>query len=190
MRRPLLLLLAQLGVALSIDFNNQLLLLPLALIPVLLLRWRLFGLLLRRNLLVFLALMIGGVPILLGGRSATVLGVPYSPDYLRASVVMAARCAVILLSLKLFTSLVSLNELADRMARTRFRQFGEAFQVSMQLLPRFRASALSSYREYRASLTRRNALPHTFSWTVELIARALVEAEREWSHLDWRAHDR
>jgi hypothetical protein len=178
MRRPLALLAFQLGVAVCITYQNGWLLVPVALAPVLLLDRRLFRVLLHRRLLLFLALMVVGVPALIGTKTASFMGVPYSPEYLRASLVMVLRCMVILLALRLFTSRLSLVELAERVRHTRFRQFGEAFILATELLPRFRATATQAYAEFRTGLPARNLLHHTASWTVELIARVLVDAEQ------------
>lgn len=173
----LLLLATQLLLAISITFQNQLVLVPLALLPILLLNRGLFRILLRWKLLLFLAVMLGAVPVLLGEKSASFMGIPYSPEYVQATVVMAHRSVVILLALKLFTSRLSLDELARVIARTRFRQFGEAFGLSMELLPALRSTAVQAYREYRLSLPGRGVIRHTLSWMAELIARALVHAE-------------
>lgn len=177
MTGPLLLLCVQLALAISVTFENQLILLPVALLPVLVLEPGIFRFLLRWKLLLFLAVMVGGVPLVLGDRSATFMGIPYAPDYVQATVVMASRSLVILLSLKLFTQRLSLEELAERLGRTRFRQFGEAFTLSMELLPQLRRTAVQAYGEYRRAMPGRNVVRHTLSWAVELIARVLIHAE-------------
>lgn len=177
MIRPLILLGIQLALAISITFENQILLVPLALLPVLLLNPWLFRTLLRWKLLLFLAIMVGGVPMLLGEKTATIMGIPYSPEYVRATMVMASRCVVILLALQLFTSTLSLEELARRVSRTRFRHFSEAFMLATELLPELRGTASQAYREYRLSLPGRNVIGHTLSWTAEFIARSLVHGE-------------
>jgi energy-coupling factor transporter transmembrane protein EcfT len=177
MKSALALLAAQLLVAFCITFENQLILFPLALLPVAFLAPRAFRMLLNWKLLVFLGVMVGLIPLLLGDKTATFLGIPYAPDYVRATVVMASRSLVILLSLRLFTQRLSLEELADALARTRFRQFGEAFTLAMELLPQLRGTAMQAYGEYRRAMPGRNIVRHTLSWTVELIARVLIHAE-------------
>jgi hypothetical protein len=177
MTSTLVLLCAQLMVAFFITWENQLLLVPLALLPVVVLGPGAFRMLLRWKLLLFLAVMVGAVPLLLGHKTATFMGIPYAPAYVEATLVMASRSLVILLSLKLFTQRLSLEELAERLARTRFHQFGEAFTLAMELLPHFRHTATEAYAEYRLELPGRNPVRHTASWVIEVIARVLIHAE-------------
>lgn len=188
MRRWLFLLAAQLGLALVITWENQALLVPLALLPVVLLDPGALRILLRWKLLLFLGVMVAGIPLVAGSRSGSFLAVPYSPEYVRISVVMAWRSVVILLALRLFTRRISLDDLAERARRTRFRRFGEAFVLSMELLPSLRETALATYREYRGSMPRRGMVGHTHSWTIELMARAMVDAER--FHMNGIRNDR
>jgi energy-coupling factor transporter transmembrane protein EcfT len=173
----LVLLGAQLLIAFSIGFESLPLLVPLALLPVLVLAPAQFRILLRWKLLLFLALIVGGVPLLLGERTALFAGVRYDPEYVRIGAVMAARAIVILLALRLFTSRISLEQLAAALARTRFRQFGEAFGLGMELLPQVRAAAAECYTQYRRAMPRRRVIRHTLSWTVELMASVVVRAE-------------
>jgi hypothetical protein len=177
MRSALAVLAFQLGLAFFITWENQLLLAPLAVVPVVVMGPGAFRMLLRWKLLAFLAVMVGAVPLLLGEKTAAFHGIPYSPEYVKATLVMASRSIVILLSLKLFTQRLSLDELADYLARTRFHQFGEAFTLSLELLPQLRGTVREAYVEYRQALPGRNVIRHTMSWTVELIARVLVHAE-------------
>ncbi len=177
MRRYVALLALQIGLAVSLTYENQWILAPLALLPVILLDWRILRVLLRWKLLLFLGLVVGGVPVFLGTKTASFLGVPYAPEYVRISVVMVDRCVIILLALKLFTSRLSLDELARRVRNTRFRQFGEAFALAMELLPQVRTTARQTYNEYRLTMPRRKVIRHTVSWTIELITRVLVYAE-------------
>ncbi len=177
MSRWLTLLCVQLLLAISVTFENQLILVPLALAPVAILEPRAFRMLLRWRLLLFIALMVGGVPVLLGDRSAVFMGIPYAPEYVQATVVMVERGLIILMALKLFTTRLSLEEITRQLGRTRFRQFGEAFGLAMELLPQMRAMATESYHEYRSQRRGRNPIRHILSWTAELIARAVVRAE-------------
>lgn len=178
MRGWLILLVVQLVLAVSVSYENQCLLVPLALLPVLLLDPRALGILLRWKLLLVLGAMVAGVPLVGGSRSGTLFGVPYSPEYVEVSVVMAYRSILILLALRLFTRRISLEELAERARATRFRRFGESFALAMELLPPLRTTALQAYREYRGTMPRRRVVRHTLSWTAELLARVLVHAEQ------------
>lgn len=178
MKRPLLVLALQLALALSLDAGNLALLFPVALLPVLLLHPPAFRILLRWRLLAFLAAMVGAVPLVAGTRSATTLGVPYSPEYVSISLVMAARSLVILLGLRAFTGRISLSQLALAARSTRFRGFAEAFGLAMDLLPTLRDTTRVTYREYRRTLPRGGVIRHTLTWSAELMARVLVQAER------------
>jgi len=189
MKRHVALLAAQFLLAVSITFENQVVLVPAALLPVILIDRALLRALLRLRLLLFLGAIIGGVPLLLGEKTAIFLGMPFSPEYFRSGVVMVDRCIVIMLALKLFTSRLSPEELTARARGTRFHRFGETCSLALELLPRLRNTARGTWREFRAAKPRGSFVAHTASWTIELIARVIIAAENQHDDPTAREHD-
>lgn len=178
MLKHVALLFLQLTLALIVSVDNQGWVLPLALGPVLVLDRGAFRVLVRGRLLLFLALMVGGVPLVVGTRSADVLGVPYSPEYVDASLLMLYRSLIMLVALRLFTRRIRLDELATSLQRTRFRQFGDAFALSLELLPQLRATSRNAWRAYRRGRGSSGLIAHTRDWTVDFVTNMLLYAER------------
>lgn len=178
MRAAFALLAFQVALALSVCWERIWMPAALALAPLLLVDRGAFRVLMRGRLLAFLGAMVVLVPLTTGSRSATALGVPYSPERVGLAVVMVVRSVILLLALRAFTRRVGLSDLARRVEASRLRGLGEAFALATELLPTLRQAAAQSYEEYRRTLPGRGALRHTVHWSVEVMARATVLAER------------
>lgn len=188
MRKYLLVLLFQFGIALSVTYSNQFYTVPLAMLPIVLTDRSVLRILRRWKLVGFLVLMIFGVPLFVGDRSALFFGIPYSPEYFKISVVMGYRSIIILFSLKMFTNRIPLRELARRMQGGRFSKFGQVFSMASDLLPELRQVAVKTYTDYKGSGRDRNIVSHNFHWVTELIVRLLLTAEETHSKTTERTH--
>ncbi len=173
MKKNLLILMIFLGIALSLNIKNQWFLVPAVLGTIFLMDRKVFRMILKWKFLFFLALLVLAVPLFAGIKDAAFYGIPYSSQMFHMSVVMAGRSIIILLSLRLFTSRISVEQLAEGMQRIHLRQFSQVFALSMQTLPQIRTIAGTTYREYRDKPRRKNIFAYFFNFAVILIIRIL-----------------
>ena len=176
MTTRVLLLALQLALAFSIRGEHAALLFVAAVASVAAIDPRPLRMLAQRRLLTLVAAMVLIPALLVGPREASVAGVRFTPEYVRIGTLMAARSLAILLALRLFISRVSMRDIEARLRHGRFRTFGAACALAMDLLPRLRAAAGTAYAEYRATMPRARRVRHTLDWTAELVARVLVSA--------------
>ena len=164
--------------ALFLSYQNLGILVPFGLGVALLVDASVLRRLFRWKFVLFLALLVFAIPVFIGQRNAMFYGIPYSPEIFRMSLVMAFRSVTILTAIKIFTSHISVEQMALALQRVRLKQFSHVFTISMRILPEIRAITLDTFREYRTSLRGNNILTETFDWTVKLIVRLLYFADR------------
>jgi len=136
-----------------------------------------FRILFKWKFLLFLGILVFGVPLFAGEKDAVFYGFHYSGYMFRMSVVMAGRSVLILMAIKLFTGRISVEQIAAGMKRIHLRHFSEVFALSMQALPEIRYIATTTYREHREAPRKRNIFSHLFGFAVQLIVRIIEYAE-------------
>ncbi|MBN2366155.1 MAG: hypothetical protein EH225_09235 [Calditrichaeota bacterium] len=173
MKKNFLIFLAFLIMALMLNFTNHFILFPLALGGMLLLNIQVYRLFFRWKFLVFLAFLIFAVPLFAGDKNAVFLGISYSSDLFRSSVVMAERSVILLMGLKFLTSRISVEQMAQAMANSRFKRFSQVFSLSMQALPDVRSITNETLREFRHESTGRNFLSNLSDYAIKFMVRIL-----------------
>ncbi len=178
MKRYVFISLGLVALALGMSYRNLVILVPLTFALALLTDLVAIRRIFRWKFVAFLAVLVFGIPLFIGQRNALFLGVPYSPEIFRMSVVMAFRSMAILMAIKIFTAHISVEQMAAALQRVRLKQFSHVFTISMHLLPEIRRITLNTFREYRTSVQGWNIFSQTFDWTVKLIVRLLYFAEQ------------
>ena len=131
MRKTLLIFLIFLVMALVLNVRNQVIIFPLALAGMALLNTGVFRLFLRWKFLLFLGILVFAVPLFAGQKEALFLGISYSSELFRSSLVMAQRSIILLMGLKFLTSRISVEQMAQWLAGSRFKRFSQVFSLSM-----------------------------------------------------------
>jgi hypothetical protein len=159
--------------ALTLNFTNQRILFPLALLSMLLLNSEIYRLFLHWKFLAFLGLLVFAVPLFTGEKDAVIVGIEYSSEILRSSIVMAERSIILLMGLKHFTSRISVEQIAQAMANSRFKRFSQVFSLSMQVLPEVKSITIHTFREYRDESDKKKFLPNIYDFSIKLMVRIL-----------------
>lgn len=166
---PLILLLS----VAFINTRNMFLIFSVAMILSMVIDLKALRPLLRWKFLLFLAILIFGVPLFIGSRESLFLGIPYSHDILMMSVNMGLRSLIILTAIKIFTNHVTTEQMGDWLKRLRLKHFSEVFATAMQIMPKVKEISLQTFEEFRHSPRQLNLFSHVFTWTAKLIARLL-----------------
>ncbi len=177
MKKHLFVFIFLIGVALFLDYRNQFFFTPLSVFLFLIFDRRVFRMFLRWKFLLFMGILVFGVPLISGEKNAVFLGLPFSADMFRMSEVMASRGMIILLAVKMFTNRISVAEIEDGLRKIRLKQFSRVFGLSMQVLPEIRSIALGTFHEYRRQPGRVNFLPRFYHFAIELMVRILHFSE-------------
>ena len=178
MKRYVLLSVILVSSAFFITFENLRLVVPAALLAVFVADRRAMRIFLRWKFLLFLAILAFGIPLFIGNRNDMFLGISYSHDVFQMSLVMVHRSVIILLSIKMFTNHISVEQMAAALQRIRLKQFSQVFSISMRALPEIRTIAVSTFQEYRQSPKRKNIFSESFDWLVKLVVRLLAYADQ------------
>ena len=131
----------------------------------------------RPKFVLFLVILMFGVPLFIGGRKAHFYGIPYSEDILLMSINMGLRSIIILTAIKILTNHISVEQMGEWLRRMRLKHFSEVFATSMKLMPRVKEISFETFSEFRRSPARLNLFTHVFNWTAKLIARLLFFIE-------------
>lgn len=173
MKRYLFFLIILMIMAVSVNFTNQWFLVPVALAFLALLDLQVFRILLKWKFLLFLAILVFGVPLFAGTKDKSFLGIPYSFEIFQMSVEMAHRSVIILMSVKMFTNRISVDQMARAMQRIRLRQFSQVFALALKVLPEIRVITVNTFKEYRTRERRQNFIADAFHWLVKLMVRII-----------------
>lgn len=166
------------GLALTINFNNQWYIIPPILIIIFIVERQAFLILFRWKFLVFLAILLFGTPVFLGKKDAILCGILYSLEYFEMSIVMLQRSIIILLSIKMFTNRISINQISNGLKNLKLYKFGEVFSISMRVLPEIRLIILKSIEEFRQKPRKSNIFSELFGWAVNLMSQILNYANQ------------
>jgi hypothetical protein len=173
MKKNFLIFLLFLAMALMLDFSNQHIIFPFALLSIALLNISVYRLFLRWKFLLFLAILVLAVPLFIGEKDAVFMGISYATGIFRSSVVMAERSIILLMGLNHFTSRISVDQMARVMANSRFKNFSQVFSLSMKALPDVKSITTETFHEYRRVSDGRNFLPNFYHYSIKLMVRIL-----------------
>ena len=173
MKKTFLIFLIFLAMALLLNVRNQVIIFPLALAGMVLLNTGVFRLFLRWKFLLFLAILVFAVPLFAGHKDALFLGIAYSSELFRSSLVMAQRSIILLMGLKFLTSRISVEQMAQWLASSRFKRFSQVFSLSMQALPEVRSITTETLRDYRKNSDGGNFFSNISSYSIRFMVRML-----------------
>ncbi len=159
--------------ALMLNFSNQFMILPVLLLVMFFLQADVYRFFLRWKFLVFLGILVLGVPLFAGEKNSTILGISYSRDLFRSSVVMAERSIILLMGLKFFTSRISVEQMSEAIAKSRFKQFSRVFSLSMESLPEVKTITLDTLREFRQESRGKRRFSNVSGYSIKLMVRIL-----------------
>ena len=86
-----------------------------------------------------------GIPVLLGEKTASFMGIPYSYEYFQKSLVMVNRSLIILLSVRMITGKISPEKLSHGLKKIRLHNFSEVYSVAMNVLPELKIITRNSF---------------------------------------------
>lgn len=163
--------------ALFLNSNNQWCILISVFVIIFLFERRAFNILLKLKFLLFLAILLFGVPVFLGQRDMMFYGIPYSREYFRISVSMVNRSLIILLSLRMFTHRITTEQIASGIKRIGLNKFSDVLSISIGVLPDIKRIAVNTFRDFKESPRQKNIIVDAYHWTVKLFARILIFAQ-------------
>jgi len=176
MKKYVAIFFAYLCIAISVNFNNQFWLVPAAFVSMAFLNWRVFRIILKWKLLLFLGILVFCTPIFSSQKDAVFMGISYSRNVFEISVVMAYRSLIILMALKYFTQKISVQEIARSLSKLKLLGFGQVFELSLTTLPEVKKITVDCLDEYKISHPF-SVFKDTFEWLVKLLVRILVYAD-------------
>jgi len=176
-RYYLMLLVGYLAAALLITYQNQIYIVPVAVISMLLIDHRAFRPLLRWKFILLLIFLVFGTPLLLGEKDAHFFRIPYSSEMFQISLIMFYRSIFILGAIKIFTNKNSLEQLSISLHKIKLKRFGEALTISLETLPEIKSITRSSIGEFRKKKKSKNFLREIFDFVVRLLIKILKFAE-------------
>lgn len=177
MRRAGFILVALLALALAVNYRNQFYVVPVAVALILILDKAVVRVLLKWKLLLFLAILVFGVPIFAGSKDAVWWGIRYSSEIFQMSLVMVYRSVIILMAIKMFTRRISIQQMAEALEKARLRQFSQVFTMAMKILPGLRTLIRTSFRECRSGVRHWYLPGRMFRCLVLLVVRIIEYAE-------------
>jgi hypothetical protein len=177
MKRILFITLLFIGSAVLLSWNLQLFIIPPVFLTIFFIHPKAFHLFLKWKFDIFILLLLFGIPLLLGEKNATVLGIPYSYEYFQKSLVMVNRSLIILLSIRMFTGKISPEQLSLWLKKLHLHNFSEVLSISMGVLPELKAITHKSFREARLSPRNINILKRLFKAMVRFMVQILSFAD-------------
>ena len=172
-----LLLVGYLAAALLITYQNQMYIVPVAVLSMLIIDRRAFRPILRRKFILLLGFLVFGTPLLLGEKNAHFFKIPYSREMFQISLIMFYRSIIILGAIKIFTNKISLEQLSASLHKIKLKKFGEALTISLETLPEIKIITRSSIGEFRKKEKSKNFIREIFDFVVHLLIKILKFAE-------------
>lgn len=105
----------------------------------------------RWKFLLFIFLILFGIPLFLGDQNATVLGIKYSYEYFQKSTVMVNRSLIILFSIRMVTGKTSPEQVSNLFKKMRLKNFSEVYSIAMTVLPDLKYIARNSFQHASSS---------------------------------------
>ncbi len=178
MKRYAFCFLLGIAAALSLNERTHLILFPAALLAVAMVEHRAYRIF-RHWKLWFFFIFILLIPVLLvPPKDAAWLGAAYNSRMLRLNFIMVERSVLIMLSIRLFTTHISLDHLSHGLTQIGLVQFERVFRLAMELLPQIRMAATDTFKELplKTLLKRPTLLLNLAS---RLVAQIIFQAHRQ-----------
>ena len=173
----LLILAGYLIAAMMLTYQNQIFIVPAAIVSMLLIDHRAFRPFLKWKFILFIAILVIGTPLILGEKDAQIFGLPYSSSIFQISLVMFYRSVIILGAIKIFTNKISIAQLSTALHKIRLKKFSDALTVSLETLPEIKIITRDSIGEFRKKEKSKNFVKELFDFVVHLIIKILKFAE-------------
>ena len=135
--------------AVNLTFENQVYIVPAAWALIFFTDRTALRILANWKFSVFLLLLVGGCPMVLGERSGTFLGIAYSRELFQINAVMAQRSLIILFSVRLLTGNMSPAWLTARLEKIGWHRLSAVYGAALTLLPEVRTLGKDMYAEFR-----------------------------------------
>jgi ABC-type multidrug transport system fused ATPase/permease subunit len=173
----LLILAGYLIAALMLTYQNQIFIVPTAIVSMLLIDHRAFRPFLKWKFILFIAILVVGTPLILGEKDAQIFNLRYSSSIFQISLVMFYRSIIILGAIKIFTNKISMTQLSTALHKIKLKKFSDALAISMETLPEIKIITQESIGEFRKKKKSKNFVKELFDFVVHLIIKILKFAE-------------
>jgi hypothetical protein len=171
----LLILAGYLIAALMLTYQNQIFIVPTAIVSMLLIDHRAFRPFLKWKFILFIAILVVGTPLILGEKDAQIFNLRYSSSIFQISLVMFYRSIIILGAIKIFTNKISMTQLSTALHKIKLKKFSDALAISMETLPEIITQ--ESIGEFLKKKKSKNFVKELFDFVVHLIIKILKFAE-------------
>ena len=169
----LLILAGYLIAAMMLTYQNQIFIVPAAIVSMLLIDRRAFRPFLKWKFILFIAILVIGTPLILGEKDAQIFGLPYSSSIFQISLVMFYRSVIILGAIKIFTNKISIAQLSTALHKIKLKKFSDALTVSLETLPEIKIITRDTIGEFRKKEKSKNFVKELFDFVVHLIIKIL-----------------
>ena len=177
MKRYLLLFFIFIILAMMIDSENQwYITLPLLTVIFFISRSS-FRLFMKWKLILLLCFLAFGAPLILGIKDCSFLGIPYSSEYLMISTIMVNRSIIILLSIKMITQKIPVDQMSRGLQRIRLKQFSQVFSTALIVLPEVKLLTKTTFQEFKTRNKEGNFFSDVYYFSVKLIIKILRFAD-------------
>ncbi|MEJ2048371.1 MAG: hypothetical protein P8Y60_00740 [Calditrichota bacterium] len=173
----LLILAAYLVAAMILTYQNQIFIVPTAIVSMFLIDRRAFRPFLKWKFILFIAILVIGTPLILGEKDAQIFGLRYSSSMFQISLVMFYRSIIILGAIRIFTNKISMTQLSTALYKIKLKKFSDALAISMETLPEIKIMTQESIGEFRKKEKSKNIIKELFDFFVHLIIKILKFAE-------------
>lgn len=163
--------------AMMLTYQNQIFIVPAAIVSMLLIDRRAFRPFLKWKFILFIAILVGGTPLILGEKDAQIFNLRYSSSIFQISLVMFYRSVIILGAIKIFTNKISISQLSTALHKIKLKKFSDALTVSLETLPEIKIITQESIGEFRKKEKSKNFIKELFEFVVHLIIKILKFAE-------------
>jgi len=166
------------GSAVVLNWHSQWFIIPPVFLTILFIHPQAFQLFLKGKFVLFILLLLLGIPLLLGAKSANLMGISYSFEYFQKSLVMVNRSLIILLSIRMFTGKISPEQLSIWLKRLHLNNFSEVLSISMGVLPELKVITRESFREKNPSFKKTQLLKRFNNIIVNFMLRIVSFADQ------------
>ena len=170
MKKYIFIFVILMGSAFLISWKSQWYIVPPVFLIITLIHQDAFQMVFRWKFLLFLFLILFGIPLFLGDKNSSVFGIWYSSEYFQKSTVMVNRSLIILLSVRMITGKMSPEQVSNMFKKIRLKNFSEVYSIAMTVLPDLNTVARESFR-HTSSPTQN---PHVFKRFYEKIVKMMV----------------
>jgi hypothetical protein len=166
------------ALAILLNWHTQWYIIPTVFLTIFAIHPQAFHLFLKWKFILFILLLLVGIPLLLGEKNATFWGIRYSYEYFQKSLIMVNRSLIILLSIRMFTGKIAPEQLSIWLKKVHLRNFSDVLSVSMGVLPELKTITKESYHQSQNSITNDHFLKKIFNGIVRLLVKILNFADQ------------